>query len=102
MEVLLLYICWLQNGQPQDTFLGAMRLELEDVKEFEAFAASLEPPVELKKSTPSSQGDYRLKCGVNEARLVIKYLNSARCRQLFPDGFPYEALFFFVFGRRIF
>ena len=82
-EVLLLYLRWLLDGKPQDTFLGAVRMELKDEEELEEFAALLEPPVVLKKSTPSVQGDYRLKGGVNQARLIIKYLTSDRCRQVF-------------------
>ena len=52
----------------------------------------LVPPVELKNSTPSRQGDYRLKGGVNQARLIAKYLNDERYRQVFPKGFPFAVL----------
>jgi hypothetical protein len=50
------------------------------------------PLVQLKTPTPSVKGDYRLKGGVNQARLITEYLNSERYRQVFPNGFPYERL----------
>ena len=69
-----------------------MRLVLEDEQKLRDFAASLVPPVELKKSTPSTQGDYRMKGGVNQARQVVDYLNGDRARQLFSTGFPWQVL----------
>jgi hypothetical protein len=91
-EVLLLYLRWLRNGEPQETFLGAVRLGLPSEPDLETFALALQPPVHLKKSTPSRQGDYRMKGGVNQCRVITQYLDSKRCKQVFPGGFPFPAL----------
>ncbi len=69
-----------------------MRLVLEDEQKLRNFAASLVPPVKLKESTPSTQGDYSMKGGVNQARQVVDYLNGDRARQVFSTGLPWQVL----------